>query len=604
MTYSSPDWLENIIQQIVRRAEGVFLWVSLAVKDQIRGIREEDSPEQLEERLRCLPNEIEKIYARMLSQIEKPYWREAALILQMAIRFGTLSLLDILLLSREPLDEMLYSPNAIPEEELVASSLSIRKKIVTICGGLLEVNENKYMESADRVSDWTIEASTDFFQGEATHDKVFELKSGFTIEFVHRTAFDFMQDPATGGVFLKTKTPPHFYPCVSYVKILLVNTRLFGFKRGALDFEGKFGIMTLTSEAECLTGVAQMRLCELIDQTMARIDRNRPNWHPDSYWCVHWGPLSRRFGQEDKSDTEFDCELYPDTDAGSPSSSVESFYSVDSLPATHATWTMLRGKANILMILAAAFDLYLSVQHMLDRRQVPLEEETVNCLLEVSVIFDGWGFSDFKNRMDLRLTDELLKRGGNPNIGLWSSSQTAWRHFLMMMYRNLRDDHHMHRWSQDDLAELRQAYMRTIVTFVENGADLKSSCEVWFHANGRKVEVPGYPEVETISFHVSLSAFAVFDICFRDQPHSSHVRDLFKAKGGLDRPRYDRIEVHRDQPSGSRSLLLSGQESVSFVDAFEKDLSNVQVRKQFWKSIWDVLPDLERRISDSLASDL
>lgn len=62
------------------------MWVELIVRSQIM-IRDDDSLEILEERLRLLPEEVEGLYSRMLSRTEGFYRKEAAWYLQMTLSF-------------------------------------------------------------------------------------------------------------------------------------------------------------------------------------------------------------------------------------------------------------------------------------------------------------------------------------------------------------------------------------------------------------------------------------------------------------------------------------------------------------------------------------
>jgi len=61
------------IDEIVTKANGVFLWVSLALKSLQRGCVNGDDPSKLMERLRALPSELEKLYDEML----KRHWRRS-----------------------------------------------------------------------------------------------------------------------------------------------------------------------------------------------------------------------------------------------------------------------------------------------------------------------------------------------------------------------------------------------------------------------------------------------------------------------------------------------------------------------------------------------
>jgi hypothetical protein len=68
----------NISETIVGRADGVFLWAELVVKEVNRGITNEDSQQQLKHRLDSLPDEIEQLYSYMLRSIDIVYRKEAA----------------------------------------------------------------------------------------------------------------------------------------------------------------------------------------------------------------------------------------------------------------------------------------------------------------------------------------------------------------------------------------------------------------------------------------------------------------------------------------------------------------------------------------------
>lgn len=205
ITLQHPLWLEDVTEKILWRAEGVFLWVSLAVRDQMHGLRNGDSPARLEERLESLPSEVEGVYAHMLSQIEKYYRREASQFLQIALHGAQYSydrtLLGFALASLGRLDEILGSPDSLPELELLTISHSIRERIGVTCAGLLEVHDDAntgedglFFRSLRH--DLALDAG-----GEVTKDETLYLESHATIDFVHRTALDFLKDPRHGGAF-------------------------------------------------------------------------------------------------------------------------------------------------------------------------------------------------------------------------------------------------------------------------------------------------------------------------------------------------------------------------------------------------------------------
>ena len=76
----------SILQNELRyKANGVFLWVKLAVDSLCRGIDNLDTYELLHERLKELPEEIDDIYTHMLSKIDKVYRGRAARLIRLVL---------------------------------------------------------------------------------------------------------------------------------------------------------------------------------------------------------------------------------------------------------------------------------------------------------------------------------------------------------------------------------------------------------------------------------------------------------------------------------------------------------------------------------------
>jgi NACHT domain len=68
-----PHNSSELLREIVEKADGVFLWVEVVVKQLLRGLNNRDSISQLWERLRSFPRELFPLYEKILSQIEPIY---------------------------------------------------------------------------------------------------------------------------------------------------------------------------------------------------------------------------------------------------------------------------------------------------------------------------------------------------------------------------------------------------------------------------------------------------------------------------------------------------------------------------------------------------
>jgi len=88
--------METLVEDMVKKAEGVFLWVFLATQSLRSGLANGDSIEELQERLRILPGDLEKLFKSILDTVDPVYHQKMAGFLQLAIH------------AREPLRAELY----------------------------------------------------------------------------------------------------------------------------------------------------------------------------------------------------------------------------------------------------------------------------------------------------------------------------------------------------------------------------------------------------------------------------------------------------------------------------------------------------------------
>jgi hypothetical protein len=77
-----PRAAANLIQKIVTKADGVFLWVLLVVKSLLDRLRDGDHTIDLQRRLNNTPLDLESLYKYMLSRIGPNYAVQASQIFQ------------------------------------------------------------------------------------------------------------------------------------------------------------------------------------------------------------------------------------------------------------------------------------------------------------------------------------------------------------------------------------------------------------------------------------------------------------------------------------------------------------------------------------------
>ncbi len=82
---SDKERARRLEHEIVRRSEGVFLWVVTAIRDVCEGLEDAADLDELESMIRDLPLRIESLYMQMLERIKPAYRREAIRFLQIVM---------------------------------------------------------------------------------------------------------------------------------------------------------------------------------------------------------------------------------------------------------------------------------------------------------------------------------------------------------------------------------------------------------------------------------------------------------------------------------------------------------------------------------------
>ncbi|KAN0107891.1 hypothetical protein V8E51_007633 [Hyaloscypha variabilis] len=177
-------------EEIVNKANGVFLWVSLALKSLQRGITNGDDPTKLMERLRALPSELGKLYEEMLKRLgddQDLYSVDAAILFNIFILFSEimrnmddtrLNLFQYAVAFDPIVRDMLLKQKIPPSStSLKKYLLEVDRKLTSRCAGILEVVSHlkgqadiEYILSRDCIRPW----------------------DPIGIEFLHRSAKDFL----------------------------------------------------------------------------------------------------------------------------------------------------------------------------------------------------------------------------------------------------------------------------------------------------------------------------------------------------------------------------------------------------------------------------
>lgn len=204
--------LRRLTDGLLHKAQGVFLWLFLATRSLVNGIRNRDDVDTLLQRLEQLPEELENLYAdmwRRLNGDNSVYRETAGRYLRYAVT-GTSpiritlgprlqrwlyirrpTLLQVTLADRPDEGELLASgANGGSFDDLMLLAHETASNIHTRCAGLLQLSKSK-----------------DEHGGELSKNDGINMLMQ-QMDFIHRTAHDFLVETQAGQSILNYKHVP------------------------------------------------------------------------------------------------------------------------------------------------------------------------------------------------------------------------------------------------------------------------------------------------------------------------------------------------------------------------------------------------------------
>ena len=161
----------ELVQEVVDRAQGVFLWVNLVVRSLLRGLIHADDISDLQKRLRDIPQKLETYFQHMFDSIEHNYREQTAQIFKVNLK--ALLLLSVVALSflekERGMADYVFKTEIQPyrETDIEAIQGTTKKRLNARCKDLLEVSVN--------------------------HEA--DVHARYKVDFLHRTVIDFLKGP-------------------------------------------------------------------------------------------------------------------------------------------------------------------------------------------------------------------------------------------------------------------------------------------------------------------------------------------------------------------------------------------------------------------------
>ncbi|KAH7122986.1 hypothetical protein EDB81DRAFT_604831, partial [Dactylonectria macrodidyma] len=146
--------VKELLSFLVSKAEGVFLWLCLAIKSVSRGIDYGDSIEEIELRIGSLSGDLEALYEDMWDRANEDlriYRQESATIFRLIMEMENfqgcystgLTIMELLLASTPMATEVLkHDKLTISPEEMLRRCQKMEKSVLIRCAGLLDIGSS------------------------------------------------------------------------------------------------------------------------------------------------------------------------------------------------------------------------------------------------------------------------------------------------------------------------------------------------------------------------------------------------------------------------------------------------------------------------------
>ncbi|CAI6238451.1 unnamed protein product [Periconia digitata] len=159
--------VDELVNDIVKRAQGVFLWVYLVLLSLCEGLTNGDDVSLLQDRLNLIPSDLEMFFRLILDSVEPVYKDKMAQTFQVVLHSNEpLTLITLSFLDQRDLGSRLLDPvTAMDSYEIFDRHNKTRRRINGRYKGLLEV--------------MLVPSATAF--------------TGYRVDFFHRTVHDFIR---------------------------------------------------------------------------------------------------------------------------------------------------------------------------------------------------------------------------------------------------------------------------------------------------------------------------------------------------------------------------------------------------------------------------
>ena len=320
----------DLINEVVSKASGVFLWVKIVTQQLLGGLRDGDDLSELYTRLGELPGDVERLYGHMMAKLPSSYLSEATKYFEVLIasQLGRdspgVTLLHMSLASEASWNNVKRGNRVYFESNSFRSQCTrLASRVLSRCAGLVQVGDSLATDDLAIMDRWIRSASRSVKIKKQLHPGYIDFRE---VNFIHKSVFEFFCYWNDSTLKLS-----HANGLLSLARAQLGIGFLFGRiflrenypKYGRISGYAGFQMELLSLlEAEVTTQSLSDSMIESIDEliglTVPMLDslHNKLNPHESSSWREHCDPevLSLRtmvvFSDEEFVGSEFSPRLH------------------------------------------------------------------------------------------------------------------------------------------------------------------------------------------------------------------------------------------------------------------------------------------------------
>ncbi|KAL8952928.1 MAG: hypothetical protein Q9222_001187 [Ikaeria aurantiellina] len=189
---SDNDYLVN---DLVAKASGVFLWLDLMIRDLTKGAKNGDTIEQLRSRLDRTPATIEGLYTHILENLDPIYHEERLRYFAILLAANELevpvTLLHLICAQGEPWEHAVrFDLDYFTTARIRRIRQKLENRLFACCGGLIDVSDSQ--DARDGLLDgWEYRYDGD--EDMVPQEGLIMVREDRAMDYIHRTAMEYIR---------------------------------------------------------------------------------------------------------------------------------------------------------------------------------------------------------------------------------------------------------------------------------------------------------------------------------------------------------------------------------------------------------------------------